>query len=92
MWACKDYAVENLEYWAWNIMAYQDLEINPCIDGLEVYAVNAWIPQGGMPSVQIYFRPMSLKRLKQLSQRLGLRFPPSPGDLSALNIIDKRRA
>jgi len=31
---------------------------------------------------------MSLKRLKQLSQRLGLRFPPSPSDLSALNIID----
>jgi hypothetical protein len=76
LWACKDYAIKNLEYWAWNIPAYQDLEINPRINGLEVYAINAWIPQGGLPSMQIYFRPMSLERAKEFSQRLGIGFPP----------------
>jgi len=57
-----NYKKENLEYWAWNIPAYSDLEINTRIDGLEVYAMNAWVPQGAVPSFQIYFRPMSLKR------------------------------
>ncbi|MBS7634074.1 carboxypeptidase regulatory-like domain-containing protein [Candidatus Bathyarchaeota archaeon] len=81
LWACKDYAVKNLEYWAWNIPAYQDLEVNPRINGLEVYAVNAWMPQGGLPSMQIYFRPMSLKRSKEFSQRLGIGFPPSADEI-----------
>ena len=62
MFVCKNYKKENLEYWAWNIPAYSDLEINTRIDGLEVYAMNAWVPQGAVPSFQIYFRPMSLKR------------------------------
>jgi len=60
--AVKDYQVKSLEYWAWNIPAEQDLEINPRFDRLEVYAINAWRPQGGYPSYQIYFRPMSLTR------------------------------
>lgn len=29
LYACKDYGVQYLEYWAWNIPAYQDIEINP---------------------------------------------------------------
>jgi hypothetical protein len=81
LWACKDYAAKNLEYWAWSIPAYQDLEVNPRINGLEVYAINAWMPQGGLPSMQIYFRPMSLKRAKEFSQRLGVGFPPSPDEI-----------
>jgi hypothetical protein len=85
LWACKDYAIKNLEYWAWNIPAYQDLEVNPRINGLEVYAINAWIPQGGLPSIQIYFRPMSHKRAKEFSQRLGIEFPPSPDELHNLS-------
>jgi hypothetical protein len=85
LWACKDYAIKNLEYWAWNIPAYQDLEINPRINGLEVYAINAWIPQGGLPSMQIYFRPMSLKRAKEFSQHLGIGFPLSPDELRNLS-------
>lgn len=62
--ACKDYSIKNLEYWAWSVPAYQDLEINSHIDGIELYAMNAWIPQGAtpFPTLQIYFRPMSLKR------------------------------
>ncbi len=60
--AVKDYRVKSLEYWAWNVLASEDLEINPRFDRLEVYALNAWRPQGAYPSYQIYFRPMSLAR------------------------------
>lgn len=63
--AVKDYGEKNLEYWAWNIPAYNDLEINAHVDGIEVYAMNAFWPQGGYPSLMIYFRPMSLKRVKE---------------------------
>ena len=63
--AYKDYKTKNLEYWAWNVPAYQDLQINPRIGGLELYAMNGFIPQGAYPSLIIYFRPMSLKRFKE---------------------------
>jgi hypothetical protein len=58
--AVKDYQVSKLEYWAWNVPAFGEVEINPRFDRLEVYGLNAWRPQGGFPSYQIYFRPMSL--------------------------------
>jgi hypothetical protein len=60
--ACKDYKTKYLEYWAWNVPANQDLQFNPRIGGTEVYAINAFMPQGAYPSLMIYFRPMSLKR------------------------------
>ncbi len=63
--ACKDYGIKNLEYWAWNVPAYKNLEINPKINGLEIYAMNAFIPQTPIRSVMVYFRPMSLKRVKE---------------------------
>lgn len=71
LFACKDYKTKNLEYWAWNVPAYYDLEINPRIDGLEIYAGNAFMPQGALPSLFIYFRPMSLKRYKDISDKGG---------------------
>jgi hypothetical protein len=58
--AVKDYRVKHREYWAWNVPAFGELEIDPRFDRLEVYGLNAWRPQGGYPSYQIYFRPMSL--------------------------------
>ncbi len=63
--ASRDYKTKNLEYWVWNVPAYQDLQINPRIGGLELYAMNGFIPQGAYPSLIIYFRPMSLKRFKE---------------------------
>lgn len=60
--AYKDYKKKYLEYWAWNVPAYQDLQFNPRIGGIEVYAMNAFVPQGAYPSLLIYFRPMSLRR------------------------------
>ncbi|MHB8055812.1 MAG: carboxypeptidase-like regulatory domain-containing protein, partial [Candidatus Aminicenantales bacterium] len=69
--AVKDYQVSFLEYWAWSVPAERDLEINPRFDRLEVYAVNAWRPQGAYPSYQIYFRPMSLTRIIKKVAEVG---------------------
>ncbi len=60
----KDYAESNLEFWAWHVPVFNDLEINMRNDSLEVYALNAFMPQGGYPQIMLYFRPMSLKRYK----------------------------
>lgn len=60
--AVKDYMTKSLEYWAWSVPARGELRIDPHFDRLEVYAMNAWRPQGAYPSYQIYFRPMSLIR------------------------------
>ena len=71
--AVKDYQVKFLEYWAWAVPAERDLEINPRFDRLEVYAINAWRPQGAYPSYQIYFRPMSLTRvIKKVTEAGGM--------------------
>jgi hypothetical protein len=56
------YGKSRLEYWAWNVPAQHDLEINPRYDKMEVYALNAFRPQGAHPSYIIYFRPMSLTK------------------------------
>jgi hypothetical protein len=69
--AVKDYQTKFLEYWAWNVPAEGDLEINPRFDRLEVYAINAWQPQGALPSYQIYFRPMSLARAGKKIEEAG---------------------
>lgn len=61
-----EYAVSKLEYWAWNIYAYSDLEINPRYDKLELYALNVFKPQGAYPSYFIYFRPMGLSRIHEI--------------------------
>jgi len=71
--AVKEYQVRFLEYWAWSVPAERDLVINPRFDRLEVYALNAWRPQGGYPSYQIYFRPMSLARvIRRVTEAGGL--------------------
>lgn len=58
-----DYRSSRLEYWAWDVPALGDLEINPRYDRMEIYAMNAFRPQGGYPSYFVYFRPMSLSML-----------------------------
>jgi hypothetical protein len=71
--AVKNYQARSLEYWAWNVPAVQEIEINPRFDRLEVYAINAWRPQGAYPSYQIYFRPMSLSAaVKKVTEAGGL--------------------
>ena len=81
--AVKDYQVKSLEYWAWNVLAERDLEINPRYDRLEVYAINAWRPQGGYPSLMIYFRPMSFVKVVQKVTEAG-----GMEGLQKLSVID----
>lgn len=58
-----DYAKTKLEYWAWNVPALADLELNPKYDRMEIYAVNAFEPQvGPWDSYMVSFRPMSLSK------------------------------
>jgi hypothetical protein len=66
IYAVKGYGVDNLEYWGWNLPAFEDTEVNMRINGIEVYGINAFMIQRTQPSIMLYFRPMSLKR--------GLRF------------------
>ncbi len=59
----SDYAKTKLEYWAWNVPALSDLEINPQYDRMEIYSVNAFEPQvGPWDTYMVYFRPMSLTK------------------------------
>ena len=81
--AVKDYQVSNLEYWAWNVPADTDLEINPRFDRLEVYALNAWQPQGAYPSYQVYFRPMSLLKVAAELKAVG-----SMDSMNKLPVLD----
>lgn len=60
----SDYAINKLEYWAWNIQAFHDLILNVRYDRLEIYGVNVFKIQGAFPGYSIYFRPMSLTRLQ----------------------------
>jgi len=60
----SEYRSSRLEYWAWDVPATNDLEINPRYHRMEIYAMNAFRPQGGYPSYMIYFRPMSLSMVE----------------------------
>lgn len=64
------YGKTKLEYWAWNIPAFSDLELNPQYDRMEVYGVSVFEPKvGPFDTYMIYFRPMSLtKSLKHFDQ------------------------
>lgn len=61
------YGKSKLEYWAWNIPAHENLQIDPRYHKMEVYALNAFRPQGAHPSYIIYFRPMSLTKSQNRS-------------------------
>jgi hypothetical protein len=69
--AVKDYQTKCLEYWAWNVPAIGEVRIDPRFDRLEVYALNAWRPQGAYPSYEVYFRPMSLTKTVSLVTKSG---------------------
>jgi len=59
----SEYGKTALEYWAWNLPAYQDLKINPQYQRMEIYGLNAFEPQlGSDKTVMVYFRPMSLTK------------------------------
>lgn len=61
VWICKDYKERMLEYWAWHVPVYGDLELNARVDRLEVYGLNAFWPRQ-RATLMVFFRPMSLTR------------------------------
>jgi hypothetical protein len=79
--AVRDYQVQNLEYWAWNVPAHGDMTIDCRVDGLELYGIHAWRPSGAAPSYLVYVRPMSLRRCGKLIQEYG------PDALSSLPVV-----
>ncbi|GET24062.1 carboxypeptidase-like regulatory domain-containing protein [Prolixibacter sp. NT017] len=65
-----DYGKTKLEYWAWNIPAYNDLEINPKYERMEIYGMNAFEPQvSPYDTYMVYFRPMSLTKSLEFQGR-----------------------
>lgn len=62
--AVRDYGDRYLEYWAQNIPAQQEQELQIQIDTLEVYGLHAFIVKGAARALSIYFRPMSLEKFK----------------------------
>jgi hypothetical protein len=60
----QDYRTNNLEFWAWNIPAFENTTLNIHYDKLEIYGVNVFKIQYAYPGYTIYFRPMSLTRFK----------------------------
>jgi len=58
----NDYGKSNLEFWAWNVPAYNNMTLNMRYERLEVYGLNVFKIQGAHRGYAIYCRPMSLTR------------------------------
>ncbi|MDR0363546.1 MAG: carboxypeptidase-like regulatory domain-containing protein [Bacteroidales bacterium] len=58
----QEYAKSKLEFWAWNVPAYNDMTINMRYDRLEVYGLNVFRIHGSYRGYTIYCRPMSLSK------------------------------
>ena len=63
----SEYRKTKLEYWAWNVPLFEDMEINPQYNNMEIYGINVIEPQvTPYETYMIYFRPMSLKKMISL--------------------------
>jgi hypothetical protein len=59
-----EYGTKYLENWNWNFQVGQNIEVNMRIGEIEVYSMNAFIPQGSPPpKVMIYIRPCSIRKV-----------------------------
>jgi len=58
----QDYGETKLEFWAWNLIVDDTMNLDIKYDKLEVYGVNVFRVQGAYPGYTIYFRPMALSR------------------------------
>lgn len=52
-----------LEFWAWNIIAENDIILNIRYDKLELYGTTAFLEYGGRQEMLIYTRPMSVTKV-----------------------------
>ena len=55
-------ADQRLEFWGWDFIADRDTTLNIQYNRMEVYGLRVFSIPGGMPTYQIYVRPMSLTR------------------------------
>jgi hypothetical protein len=63
--AQKDLGTKAVEYWSWDIPAYEDIEINPRIGQIEAFSMAVWgIHRGPRTPLMLYLRPMTLTRGK----------------------------
>lgn len=62
-------ADQRLEFWAWNFIADRDTTLDIRFHRMEVYGLHVFRVPGGMPTYQIYVRPMSLTRLQQIMKQ-----------------------
>lgn len=63
----SEYRESKLEYWTWNVPLFEDMEINPQYNNMEIYGINVIEPQvTPYETYMIYFRPMSLKKMISL--------------------------
>lgn len=60
---------QRLEFWAWNFIADRDTTLNIRYHRMEVYGLRIFHIPGGMPTYQIYVRPMSLTRTLQWQKK-----------------------
>ena len=51
-----------LEFWGWNVIADRDTTLNIRYHRMEAYGLHVFQIPGGVPTYQIYVRPMSLTR------------------------------
>lgn len=58
----KNFGINTLEHWTWNLPAYKDTEINIKANEIEVYGVNSFVLQKEKPMLMAYFRPRSLSK------------------------------
>jgi hypothetical protein len=82
VFAVKDYGKNYLEYWHWNYQPKANIPLRIRIDGIELYGMKAFTAGSTkLPSLIVYFRPMSLQRLKNLGS-------PSEDELPKSGHID----
>lgn len=86
-YACKDYKINYLEYWAWDVPIFDNMEINAQIDGLEIYSLTAFRVKWNFLQLMLYFRPMSLKRAKELEKSGAINFKEKSVE-DSLEVID----
>lgn len=60
---------QRLEFWAWDFIADRDTTINIRYHRMEVYGLHAFYIPGGMPTYQIFVRPMSLTRFHKITEQ-----------------------
>lgn len=86
------YGETTLEFWAWNVDATRDLEVDALIDRAEVYDLSVWNSKGGSRSFFLSFRPMSLDRVAEGAGEPVVRDVPGIGEVAVVDLAPELTA